>query len=330
MTRWVKLYADINSDPRVDSVSLAAQAVYVRLWPALGDDACLHAVPGRSVDETVASVVHRSTAEVAPLLAELARAQLVFVFDDRLSIPKFLARNARSQPAVVTGRGARGGKSDSQRAKEYRARRAAVTASPLPSPVTQTVTSGDASRDAVTGRMATESESTRPVTQNVTARTTVEEKREEEKNPPTPRAVTVEHPAAIDADEALFALRRGSGGKLGAFAAADQLVALARVARTYRPAPLTVADFELIGRAYAAGKCLAWCRTPPDLGLLLANDAKHLGAALGEARAWQAAQARPPVRVVAEVPREGLVDPREVARQLRAAVAASKAKASNG
>lgn len=202
MTHWVKLHSEINSDPRVDMVSLAAQAVYMRLWPELDADACFRAVPTTTVAETVARLVRRTPEEVAPLLAELARFELVFLFADRVSIPRFLSRNARTFPERdAGGEGSRGGKTSAQRSKEYRDRKAAEkeaeragdTASRHGEPVTETVTNRDASRDGDTGRMATEDEQSSTVAEIVTAQTAVEQRRTEERDPE--RAPAHEAPA---------------------------------------------------------------------------------------------------------------------------------------
>jgi len=86
MTWWVKLYEDINCDPRFLSVGLSAQAVYMRILPMVDRAGHLNAVRTLTIFKTVALMINRTAEETASLLGELANVGLVKLSDDRLQM----------------------------------------------------------------------------------------------------------------------------------------------------------------------------------------------------------------------------------------------------
>lgn len=139
------------------------------------------------------------------------------------------------------------------------------------------------------------------------------------------RCPSEERPNEPRGDELLDALARGSGGCFCLSASATQLVELGTVARAAHPRPLTVADFDALGRACAAGAALAWMQRP-SLGTLLRNGAEHLLAGIDEARAWAATQApaAPVVKLVRPEPAVDLAAIGEGAREALATIRGSR------
>lgn len=85
MTQWVKLYEDINHDPRLLSVGLSAQAVYFRLLPLVKrGGGSLVAVPSKTLTDTVAVALHQPRDVVSELLGELAAVELIRIADGQL------------------------------------------------------------------------------------------------------------------------------------------------------------------------------------------------------------------------------------------------------
>lgn len=108
MTLWVKLYEDINSDPRFLSVSLPAQAIYMRLLPMVKrGHGSFTAVPSKTLVETVLTAFHQPYEVMEPLLRELADVELIHLEADRINVPRFAQRQAvpeyaRADPAEDT------------------------------------------------------------------------------------------------------------------------------------------------------------------------------------------------------------------------------------
>lgn len=138
---------------------------------------------------------------------------------------------------------------------------------------------------------------------------------EDEDDRPVPAVdcSTVEHPNAppvVPADVLIYALRRGSDGRIDAMGSPSQMIALRDLCAGMHPAPVTEADMVMLGEAWLAGAAISWCQNPPpSIRTLLAKGGEHLVAGVQDARRWQASRApvrsphpaapAPPVRVVA-------------------------------
>ncbi len=236
--------------------------------------------------EAVAALTDMPVELVAVGLPEILKRKSLVLIGSQLCMPKFIEAQEAHQ-------------SDAARKRAQRERDRARVLTPPPDDGHTAVTPCDGPSHGVT----VSHEVSRAVTPflAVPNQEGSPERASAHEPPPTPVPCrTLERPNSVDGDEALYALRRGSNGKIGAMASAGQLAALATVARTAQPRPLTAADFELLGRAYAAGEALGWCRYAPDVGQLLANDAKMLIEGMTSALAWAERQrpAPPPVRIV--------------------------------
>jgi len=111
---------------------------------------------------------------------------------------------------------------------------------------------------------------------------------------PVVHCPTVEHGLGFHPDEALQRLRSTTAGckrgQLGRLCSGAQMQELAEIARSASPRPLTLEDFETLGKAWAAGVALKWKKDPTDMGFLLRNGGAHLLSAMLDAFEWRESQ----------------------------------------